>query len=222
MKIFFLGDTHGNIHLVEESIERANRERCDRIVQVGDFGFFPYIYPNFLKELEYLESDIPIYWIDGNHENHEHLKDYKYSSIPTSLTSMGHKGNNIYYIPRGYTESIASIKILYLGGADSVDKHSRTPGRDWWPEEAIKIMDYYICSQESNVDIMVTHDCPQNKVMTHENIGSREALNQLVNRLKPKLLIHGHHHYSYRTLDKLGITIGLGIKGEDNYFILDL
>jgi len=226
MRILFLGDIHGEIELLKEAIKKAKENKCDRIIQVGDFGLFPYLYSQFIKDLNHIDNNIDIYWIDGNHENHEVIQSYKYSPLPTPLSNMeiDYKGGNIFYIPRGYTEILNNQKILYIGGADSIDKNSRTPGMDWWHEEKLTNKDYIKCIEKENIDIVISHDCPQNRVITHPNEGSREILTAIVEKLNPKILIHGHHHLNYSCIymNTGTIFIGLGMNSDNNTFIFDL
>ena len=58
----------------------------------------------------------------------------------TSVT--GRKGPNIFYMPRGSVLSLSDGRnVLFMGGAESVDKRRRTPGYDWFKQELIRPQD---------------------------------------------------------------------------------
>ena len=48
--------------------------------------------------------------------------------------------------------------ILFMGGANSIDKYRRTIGVDWWPEENITQSDFQNLPEE-DIDIFITHTC---------------------------------------------------------------
>ena len=72
-----VGDVHGNTVFMRSAIERASVRGINTILQVGDFGYWPHTKSGekFLKDLERFaaERNVTVWWIDGNHENHEWL-----------------------------------------------------------------------------------------------------------------------------------------------------
>jgi len=111
-------------------------------------------------------------------------------------------------MPRGSTYELDDGRtILFMGGASSIDKHLRTMGWDWFPEEVIRHVDMQNLP-EKKIDIFITHTCPEELVHDMikyypEKIGeqSNTALSELWKIYKPKLWIFGHwHHYNEGSL----------------------
>jgi hypothetical protein len=89
----------------------------------------------------------PVWFIDGNHEDHEALKDFKQIS-------------NTYHIKRGTVMDLPTgERALFMGGAASIDREFRTPGFDWFPEEVISEKDIANLPDEP-IDIVFSHTCP--------------------------------------------------------------
>lgn len=218
MKIIFVGDCHGNfthmlcnlIRLTEAKVE------FDTIIQVGDFGFYPGIKIGFPKRSFSLLP--PLYFIDGNHEDHEFLN----HAVKLRKTFGG------FYIPRGEVWVKDGIKIGFMGGAFNVDRRQEVGGINFPSREEISNFSKKI-NDMGGVDIMVTHSCPGGigvgvvghpvfqdsakrfiepfgyKVYNIVDIGD-EPLTNLYNNLiiKPQNWIFGHFHIAQKS--KVGIT----------------
>jgi len=75
MKILVAGDFHGNINHATKIAAKARSLDADMVFQVGDFGF-TWDGPERLRALNnvYQQFDMPLYWLDGNHENFDVLE----------------------------------------------------------------------------------------------------------------------------------------------------
>jgi len=74
-----------------------------------------------------------LYFIDGNHDDH---------SVLSKIEEETELLKNINYIPRGTIKKLHDGRTaLFIGGGDSIDKHLRTEGIDWWREELITYKD---------------------------------------------------------------------------------
>lgn len=218
-RIMFLGDTHGNTVWTCGAIGYAAENGCDTIVQVGDFGHWTpgASTKSFLlhvhKALE--EHGITLYWVDGNHEDHADIQE----------RLDGHEAQPLYgayprivYLPRGFRWEWWGKMWMSLGGAASVDRLTRTPGKSWWPGELLSDEDVEHASRPGKVDVIVSHDCPFGvdipKIGTgsHPNTDSgwpmvtliesaehRRKVRQVVEAVKPTLLVHGHFHLRYQS-----------------------
>lgn len=193
MLIHFVGDVHGNWGVLNKFIAA---ERPERIIQVGDFGYFP-------KEDKYDPAQhikpqkSHIEWIDGNHEDHEALRDAGNSFCLVDKDTLG----TVYYRQRGSDGFLDGTAIMYMGGAESYDKPSLTPGFDWFPEETITIADIERALDTGiQPDIVVSHTCPEcalHIAAPHPYIQpgpSERALTQLFKHINPKLWVFGHWH----------------------------
>lgn len=226
MKILMLGDTHCDPIWVEHAIAVAKRNGCSRIVQLGDFGYWPHMPDGqrFLTRVSksLVQAGLPLYWLDGNHENHDAIADLLNplitpgSRIPTAPFVL--HAPAVHYIPRGSRWEWDGVKFLALGGAYSIDKNHRTPGLSWWAGETITDADVErAIAGGEEVDVMLSHDCPfgahpfldidpvdRQKDRWPESRANRERLRMVCDVVRPKELFHGHYHKRYDEL----ITIG--------------
>lgn len=237
MKVLFLGDTHGNIRWLNAIYETAAGNGIDRIFVVGDFGYWEHeeegiAFLDVLQELA-VESGIDLYWLDGNHENHRLLRE-KY-------TERNEEGfipirENIFYAPRGQRWTWDGVRFLALGGAASIDKAYRTEGISWWPEEELTQAEIDpILANDEPVDIMLTHDKPLfadpkwGRPVFEFLLPNQEKIQQVMDVVKPTLLIHGHLHYRYNDCmvrdGYVTNVVALAHDGEyfpDTHMVIDL
>lgn len=182
--ILFVGDVHGKFNYINEYIKDDNPSM---VISTGDFGYYPTFFEENIKNINF---EKPVYFIDGNHEDHWALKKLENNVIK----------NNLIYQPRGSYINVNKHNILFLGGANSIDKHSRIVGYDWFPEEILTEKDIYNIDDSINYDIIVTHTCPQIifdkylKLKTIENDFSRTVLQYVFEKYIPKLWIFSHFH----------------------------
>lgn len=140
------------------------------------------------------------------HEDHDQLSAHLATcGQGVSITIAG----RVHWLPRGYRWSWHGRTWLALGGATSVDRPIRTPGVDWWPEEAITYRQGVEVMAGGPADVMVTHDCPAGVPMAlpkppawwemepAEN--HRDVLAGIVAEVRPRWLMHGHYHLAHNT-----------------------
>lgn len=196
--VIICGDIHANWAELNKLI---NIKRPDIILQCGDFGYWP----NFEKyDINKIKSkNTKIYWCDGNHENHWELKKLRKKGVVEVVP-------NVFYMKRGSVFTLPDAKnVLFVGGADSIDKRMRTVGRDWFPEEIINQSDVYNLP-DLKIDVIISHTCPEflNKSLD-DGYGfngkfmdpSQVALNYVWEKYKPNLWYFGHFHV-YRIIEK--------------------
>lgn len=192
--ILVAGDTHGDPKHFVYLFERAINNDVDAILQVGDFGFWEhvpegYAYLEVLSELA-IQNDMPLFWIDGNHESHIILREKygpggtHYKPTPEGFWEIR---PGVYYIPRGTRWVWSGRHLMGLGGAYSVDKDYRLAREQgvecpawgwtsrhvamypptgqytqWWPQEEITDEDVRFALQDlTPLDILFTHDKPR-------------------------------------------------------------
>lgn len=177
------GDFHGSFKKVNQFLNKKNE--ISTIFQCGDFGFWPRERDDNISSLK--NKDVKIYWCDGNHEDHESLKKIENNEIIP----------NVFYMKRGSVLTLEDGRnVLFIGGAYSIDKLMRTPGRDWFPEELITQKDIYDLP-DINIDIVISHTGPREfKVLEKEHYKdpSRDGLSHVLKKYKPKLWYFGHMH----------------------------
>jgi len=149
-------------------------------VQVGDFGF-DY---DVLKDVDPKKHKI----IGGNHDNYDIIQD-----VPHYLGDYGNCELN-------------NVKFFFYRGANSIDKHLRTPHVNWWEKEENSIESYVEAKElylKTKPNIVLTHCCPSflkydfiNKEYLDQIRGNRTdwALEELYNDHQPDLWVFGHYH----------------------------
>lgn len=219
-RLMLAGDWHGNADWAIKALKHARLAECDAIVHLGDFGFWPRLQvgqmtpgeQGYIKGLsDYLRGPcggkMPLYWIDGNHENHD-------------LLNPGSGSEVIRHLPRGHRWSWWGKTWMAVGGGVSVDKKWRKPGIDWFPEETLTPRQWEHCMREGKVDIVVAHDAPDGVdipgIHAKEKTGETESffpaeqimeswehrglLAEIVEETRPELWFAGHYHVRYSAI----------------------
>jgi Calcineurin-like phosphoesterase len=186
----FIGDVHGKYEQYKKIIKDAPPS-----IQVGDMGVgFRHTQGPNVGEMcrnppHYAMVASNARFIRGNHDN--------------PGVCRGHS----QWIRDGHFEN----GIMFMGGADSIDKQYRIEGYTWWPDEELSIselnnmVDLYI---ERKPNIIVTHDCPElvaQIIMASGQLNyfkfmasrTRQAFQGMLSAHSPKLWIFGHHHISF-------------------------
>ncbi len=165
----------GDVHGKVEEYKQIT-DKCDFSICVGDFGF--------KKEWDWATQNLTNlkHWIiQGNHDD---------TSYRNNIPSMGRFS---YY----------ENKIFTVAGADSIDKHLRSEGLDWFANEELNYSDQLeafdaYCQYKPR--IVVSHDCPQTVMQSlfgySEKSQTRQMLQAMFNEHKPDLWVFGHHHKS--------------------------
>jgi hypothetical protein len=190
--IIVCGDLHAQWDHLNNLI---NEENPQSIFQCGDFGYWPKSkklwYKNCIKN-----SKTKIYFCDGNHEDHWSLQNLEDNQICKNIYYM--KRSSIYFLKDGRS-------VLFMGGAESIDKKSRSIGFDWFSEETITQKDIWNIP-DIPIDVVISHTCPMEffkklHIRNHINDPSCEGLSYILNKYHPKLWYFSHFH-----IYKEGIT----------------
>ncbi len=115
-------------------------------------------------------------------------------------------------LPRPYRFWIGETSVLSLGGAASVDRGWRIPGKEWWPDECITDAMVEEAIAGGPVDAMLTHESPAGspvpavrRVLRTNPLGltrqardesrdSRIQVSRVWDAVRPRNLFHGHMH----------------------------
>lgn len=213
-RVLVLGDTHGQVEHIPFFIKVAQVEKCDMILQLGDFAAFGRGRANFIEVLDVAlnGADLDLWWIDGNHEDHPFILNLPVDPL-TGLQPEG-KYQRIHHIPRCHRWTWHGVKFLGLGGASSIDKIRRTEGKNWFPEETITYGQAIRAAKPGQVDVIISHDVPWGVVNPYgpmdklgrlfpDSDANRKLLRQVVDETKPFLVLHGHTHWRKTTDLKL-------------------
>lgn len=202
-RILVAGDTHGNIIEMKHLFELATAQNCDIVWVCGDFGIWPggngfsfRFHTNRLAK----ECGIDVYFNDGNHEDFDLL----YAIDHFDGEGFRVVDEHIKHAPRGHSWEWSGRKLGALGGAVSIDKAWREPGRSWWPQESIADEDVTKALKlPTRLDVLFTHDTLTNAPFRErmkndpESQINRQKLTNVVQNVAPKLMFHGHMHQDY-------------------------
>lgn len=157
--ILLLGDIHGESYILQEAIEVAKESNAVAIVQLGDFGLYDDTEYWFRAHIQH--AHIPIYFIDGNHDDCRRWITYD------SVTRIW-DDRNLYYVPRGTVMELDGRTVAFMGGAGSIDKKIRLEHHMHWDANE-NIGEEHIANMFKNaegrkIDMFLTH-CPPNSVI---------------------------------------------------------
>lgn len=215
MKVLLAGDSHGSERYVRNVCNFATTASVDTIVQLGDFGFR--FEPSFLKAWKDWLNDSPdrkVYWLDGNHDNHDYI-DEDITRVGTDeevdmSAPIAHWHKRMFYCPRGSRTTFGESSVMFVGGAFSIDKMYRRPHTSWWEQEMITVKDLERAVEGGDVDVVFSHDCP-NTVWFQSELESgyykidpdsqknRDMLTAICDAVHPRHVYHGHYHTSYES-----------------------
>lgn len=214
MRVLLAGDTHGNHRHVDYLLKMAAELQADRIVQVGDFGYWPHL-SDYHRRVSSMaqRARTPIYWLDGNHENFDALE------VAVDVDADEPQGMlpDLWYLPRGCTWAWDGCRFMSLGGAYSIDKSSRTEGYSWWPQETLTRAQVERAMDRGPVDVLLTHDTPEgvcpivdsNYKGDDISRGNRKAVSAVADAVTPRLVVHGHYHHRYTAAYGAAVVEGL-------------
>lgn len=242
-KIMMAGDWHGNGAWAQKCIHHARKQHCDVIVHAGDFGWWRddiLDTHNYLRHVQrqLVACGITLYWVDGNHEDHDKIQEWLDATDGQPWSDKRYP--NIVHLPRGFRWQWWGQTWLAMGGAHSVDRLQRTPGKSWWDGEHITEAQIDRAIMGGPADVMVCHDCPDGVqipgIHADEKLNAEQSFWPLseiiasnVNRMKlrrvcdiarPKVLWHGHYHVRYDNLLRYGdgeATLILGLADDGSY-----
>jgi predicted phosphodiesterase len=215
-RILLAGDTHGNLPWITTLARLAARHRCQGVVVLGDFGFWPD--PAHRNQAgEPLLNDGWItavaeamarqgQWlrvIDGNHDFHPAVL----AAYPPDEDGIAVIRDGLMdWATRGSRWAWCGVRFGALGGAFSIDRAFRRPGLSWWPTETITDAEVERLGR-APLDVLLTHDAPEGVNVEGVDIWTtKDDPTSTANRWRveyarratgAQLLCHGHYHLRY-------------------------
>lgn len=192
MTIRLIGDVHGKFAQYKTIIKNGPSS-----IQVGDMGV------GFRRTLD---------GINGNAGEFSANPPYDLMAARDARFIRGNHDNPAVCDSHTQCISDGSIEcgVMFVGGAQSVDRSWRTEGYDWWPDEELSVaelndmVDLYI---EAKPRVMITHDCPEEVAEAMEahsgrkkldfKSRTRQAFQAMWSAHSPELWVYGHWHYSF-------------------------
>ena len=237
-RLLMCGDWHGNLRAAKAAIALADRRGADGIVHVGDLGWhWNGVHAKTFDlplEEELAKRDIFMVWADGNHDNHDLLRE-----LPVRDDGFVECSPHLFWSPRANIWNWAGREFGTLGGAFSVDHEYRKSGWDLWkgteevqPEDIAHLGFGFL-------DVLITHDVPADVPVRadmrlpfrdHQKSSvSRSLLRQAVENTRPELVFSGHWHqrltYDIALTEREGTSRVEVLDMDDTYgnaVILDL
>ena len=226
--IHVLGDLHGDWSALNTFINKSLRfSRAFRacasaydemeaiILQVGDFGYWPhrhgkrdmngrgtvwnqYGIKNAVSGIR--DGLVKIYWCAGNHENHDALD--RLEAMNPGRPFIPIMAGVYYAVFGAVLELLDGKRVMFCGGAESVDKALRVPGESWWPQEGIDIKDMSRLPNPAHnrIDWIISHTCPSffqlgklgYSAKAHDP--SKGHLDEIFSVFRPRRWWFGHYH----------------------------
>lgn len=240
----FAGDWHGNTGWALHCLDVFDSHDIKTIYQVGDFGVWGgQDGAAYLRKINtrLLKNGQDLIVVPGNHENYDML-----DKFPINEHGFMQRPDldAIQFAPRGHAWTHNSTRFVALGGAFSIDKNLRTPGRSWWPQESITEANVQTLKDNMDkklwlvADVFLSHDIPAGVDVGHKAFNlpveleasanrQRVLLRHAVDRARPATLVHGHWHKRIRTIlqgaDYATVIHGLDMDGsQHNMMIADV
>jgi hypothetical protein len=215
-----LGDTEGDQIAVHNAISLFAEHGVRTVLHLGDFylgvGSERAAKKRLLQTDAWL-ADQDQTWLvtPGNHENWDRLAAKK-----PGTDGLLWFADHIAFIPRGHRWTWRDTGFVSLGGAPSINRDRLTEGRTWWPREQITDADVDHVIAHGYADVMLTHDAPDplnpkvqavvernphgwsTEALAYATEG-RDRLTRAFKAVRPRLLVHGHHHLADRATVRL-------------------
>ncbi len=158
MPVLILGDCHAQWDkLIAAIAAGVSRHGASTIIQVGDFGFFPMLFPRLEERLSQRPFPVPVHVIEGNHDDHAWLWGQHADGAFARWAAW-----NLIVHRRGEVAAIEGISTGFLGGALHADRNqegSTAKATTCWvmDREADRAA---VAFDTASVDLVVTHSCP--------------------------------------------------------------
>jgi predicted phosphodiesterase len=231
-RLAFIGDVHQQWHYVERGLV-ALEVLPEAVILLGDLQC-----ERPLDELAapLLDRGIAVFWIAGNHDNDGGAEMW------ANLTDAARNPRTAPGALHGRVAEIAGWRVAGLTGTFrprvwQPPAPSRLRGRaelaanlaalgpSWRPEHVAALghslgslaiwPEDVAALAEQTADILVVHDAPS----SHPE--GFAALDGLARAMGARLIVHGHHHVTYRAMAQDGLSVlgvgsacGAGIAGE--------
>ena len=227
--VYFTGDIHGYAKEILRFGDKYNLTLDDVLVILGDVGanYYGERIDCHTKNI-LAKAGMTILCIHGNHEiRPSNIPSYKLKTWNGGEVWYEERHPHLLFAKDGEIYTIGKYRYIAIGGAYSVDKHSREENKNWWadeqPSDEIKER---VESQLSNneIDVVLSHTCPFKYIPTECFLPSiRQSsvdqsterwLDTIEERINYKAWFCGHWHTDKR-IDKMHFLFE-GYESEDN------
>lgn len=196
-KILAVGDIHGNLRLIQNLADKAEKEEVDLVILAGDIVLTESNVKGIIGPFTRVKKQVLL--IPGNHE-----------SIATIdfLAEMYDNAENIH----GYSFIKDDLGIFGAGGAD-VGEHAVSESEIFYllkkGHERVKGL---------KKKIMVTHMHPEGSKSEFSGFRGSEAIKKAVKYFQPDVLINSHIHEASGIEETMGKTRVINVSGREKIF----
>jgi 3-oxoacid CoA-transferase subunit A len=212
--ILVTGDTHGTFDRIEDICLTEDTTLDDVIVILGDAGINYYGNPGDLQnKIGLSEYEVTLLCIHGNHEiRPENINSYEEKEWRGGIVYFEPDFPNLLFAKDGEVYDLEGYRCIAIGGANSIDKHLRTRGVNWWPDEqpSDEIKDRVearLARENWKIDVVFSHTCPYSYMPDHALISginehsvdnsTEEWLDTIEQRLEYYRRYCGHFHTEF-------------------------
>ena len=170
--LYVLGDTHGENMKIAPHLIGDDKSLSKCILHCGDFGIGFSSVKGDVAMMERLNTRLKkynttMYVVRGNHD------DPKWFNSSGTDTEE-HQFPNVILVPDHTILNLTiqdEAKVVYMnGGAISIDRCQRIPGRSyWWNENVTALSAKDLALIPDNLDIVITHTRPQGVFPINKN-----------------------------------------------------
>ncbi|RFS21339.1 hypothetical protein DVR12_15670 [Chitinophaga silvatica] len=208
--MILIGDIHGGYPEILYQLKRRDITKAN-IIQVGDWGLGFNSKArdiSILKQIDkfLIQSQNFLYILRGNHDNKWFWDNRE--SIQLECIKL---------VQDYEVLTIENRKVLFIGGGISIDRKSRTIGKDYWEDEKVIFDTATIQSiPTQQIDLVISHIAPQEAwpyiippIVTHYASNDAQLMQELhqeraimsqiyaaVNQAGCKEWYYGHYHES--------------------------
>lgn len=209
-RVWVVGDLHCNSGWVQTVLPAMRRHNPSlrTILQLGDYGFDHGGPGTHTVDYWAKRTGIDRVLVTlGNHEDWAHITEAQ-DVAPGQAIRVS---DTVWLLPRPFRFRIAGRDVLSLGGASSVDKAFRTPGKDWFEKELITEAMETEAIAGGGADVLLTHESPARAVPEVRSIlagnpfgfpmealttsaAQRDRVQRVSDAVRPGMHLHGHMH----------------------------
>lgn len=183
-------------------IDLLEKEKPDLAISLGDFGYWPgYSDPRqgiITPEEAFKNNKTKILFCPGNHEHWDKIDARNSDELLP----------NVFYMPRGSTYELDDgRKVLFFGGADSIDKKARKRHINWFEQEIPSYRNINNLPHGEKIDIVISHTAPDEvrndliKLCSHGfdlPDPTCDTLSYILNSFRPSVWYCGHWHVFFK------------------------
>lgn len=225
MRLMIVGDTHGNAGAIERKARVAQSMGVEHLFVVGDFGLWPgYDGVRYLDDVNEAarEFNVQVSALPGNHEDHPQWEKW-FDLAPLDDKGFAVIRSNVRLMKKVHNFKMGGKRFFVCGGAVSIDKQWRTPGKSWWEGEQFTEADLASVEKYKGpaIDYLLTHDCSD---FTHfgftlkvdaDSKANRQRIDRAIRALRPRYHFHGHMHARYEWTNTMSHGLRESAFGHD-------